>query len=98
MLTGNAVVDGAVFGIGVGVVGPLLVGKLLEDQNKKCHYRYKRDSPSARLITDMKIVFYLMMNFVSDFFQIIVHHHQLMKAAKNQILKTEFRHIINYSG
>ena len=48
LLTGNAVVDGAVVGIGVGVIGSLLVGKLLDDQSKKCHYRYRRDSPSAR--------------------------------------------------
>merc|ERR1719410_1760582 len=45
--TGNQVVDGA--RVGVGVVGSLLLGKLLEKQNG-CHYRYKRDGTSARFL------------------------------------------------
>ena len=49
ILTGNAVVDGAVVGLGVGVLGSLLVGKLLENQAaNNCHYRIKRDGGSAR--------------------------------------------------
>merc|ERR1712066_96058 len=42
--TGNPLVDGAVVGIGVGVIGSLLVGSFLDHQKKqKCVYRYKRD-------------------------------------------------------
>ena len=51
ILTGNAVVDGAVVGLGVGVLGSLLVGKLLENKQQassNCHYRFKRDGGSAR--------------------------------------------------
>ena len=45
ILTGNALVDGAVVGVGVGVIGSLLVGKLLESkqQANNCHHRYRRD-------------------------------------------------------
>ena len=43
--TGNTLVDGAVVGIGVGVLGSLLVGNFLEQQKKKnCFYRYRRDA------------------------------------------------------
>ena len=43
--TGNTLVDGAVVGIGVGVLGSLLVGNFLDHQKKKnCQYRYRRDS------------------------------------------------------
>ena len=43
--TGNTLVDGAVVGIGVGVLGSLLVGNFLDHQKKKnCLYRYRRDS------------------------------------------------------
>ena len=43
--TGNTLVDGAVVGIGVGVLGSLLVGNFLEHQKKKnCFYRYRRQS------------------------------------------------------
>jgi len=47
--TGNQVVDGALVGVGVGVVGSLLLGKLLEKQNG-CHFRYKRDGTSTRFL------------------------------------------------
>ena len=46
--SGNPVVDGAVVGIGVGLIGSLLVGKVLESQKNNCHYRYKRDGASTR--------------------------------------------------
>ena len=49
LFTGNAAVDGAVVGLGVGVIGSLLVGKLLEGKNK-CGNRGKRDAPSTRLV------------------------------------------------
>jgi len=44
------VVDGAVVGIGVGLIGSLLVGKVLEGQKNNCHYRYKRDGASTRFL------------------------------------------------
>merc|ERR1719343_865176 len=49
LFTGNAAVDGAVVGLGVGVIGSLLVGKLLEGKNK-CGNRGKRDAPSTRFL------------------------------------------------
>jgi len=49
LFTGNAAVDGAVVGLGVGVIGSLLVGKLLEGKNK-CGNRGKREAPSTRFL------------------------------------------------
>ena len=48
ILTGNPLIDGAVVGVGVGLIGSLLVGKVLEGQKNNCHYRYKRDGASTR--------------------------------------------------
>jgi hypothetical protein len=47
LFTGNAAIDGAVVGLGVGVIGSLLVGKLLEEKNK-CNPRGRRDTASTR--------------------------------------------------
>merc|ERR1712026_263174 len=44
LATGNPLVDGAVVGIGVGVIGSLLIGGLLDKKKEKCFYRYRRDS------------------------------------------------------
>merc|ERR1712126_507328 len=45
---GNSALTGAAVGLGVGVVGTLLLGKLLED--KKCKSRGRRDTPSTRFL------------------------------------------------
>jgi len=45
---GNPALTGAAVGLGVGVVGTLLLGKLLED--KKCNSRGRRDTPSTRFL------------------------------------------------
>jgi len=47
LFTGNQAIDGAVVGLGVGVIGSLLVGKLLEEKNK-CNPRGRRDTASTR--------------------------------------------------
>jgi len=49
LFTGNQAIDGAVVGLGVGVIGSLLVGKLLEEKNK-CNPRGRRDTASTRFL------------------------------------------------
>merc|ERR1711874_214036 len=49
LFTGNQAIDGAVVGLGVGVIGSLLVGKLLEDKNK-CNPRGRRDTANTRFL------------------------------------------------
>jgi len=49
LFTGNTAIDGAVVGLGVGVIGSLLVGKLLEEKNK-CNPRGRRDTASTRFL------------------------------------------------
>jgi len=49
LFTGNSAIDGAVVGLGVGVIGSLLVGKLLEEKNK-CNPRGRRDTASTRFL------------------------------------------------
>ena len=46
ILTADPLVNGAVVGLGVGVIGSLLVGALLDGNN--CNNRGKRDAPSTR--------------------------------------------------
>jgi len=48
LFTANPAVNGAVVGLGVGVIGSLLVGALLD--NKDCNNRGRRDTPSARFL------------------------------------------------
>jgi len=48
LFTANPAVNGAVVGLGVGVIGSLLVGALLD--NKDCNSRGRRDTPSARFL------------------------------------------------
>merc|ERR1719431_834319 len=47
--SGNTAIDGAVVGLGVGVIGSLLVGKLLEEKNK-CNPRGRRDTTQTRFL------------------------------------------------
>lgn len=49
LFTGNTAIDGAVVGLGVGVIGSLLVGKLLEEKNK-CNPRGRRATASTRFL------------------------------------------------
>merc|ERR1712126_491938 len=53
LLTANPAVNGALVGVGVGVLGSLLVGSLLNEKNN-CNYRGKRDTPSARFLSGKK--------------------------------------------
>jgi len=52
LFTGNTAIDGAVVGLGVGVIGSLLIGKLLEEKNK-CNPRGRRDTASTRFLPDI---------------------------------------------
>merc|ERR1719222_1113643 len=49
LITGNPALDGAVVGVGVGIIGSLLVGKLLEAKDEKL-CRATRDAPSTRFL------------------------------------------------
>lgn len=49
LITGNPALDGAVVGVGVGIIGSLLVGKLLEAKDEKL-CRSTRDAPSTRFL------------------------------------------------
>merc|ERR1719222_1490814 len=49
LITGNPALDGAVVGVGVGIIGSLLVGKLLEAKDEKL-CRTTRDAPSTRFL------------------------------------------------
>merc|ERR1719222_732802 len=49
LITGNPSLDGAVVGVGVGIIGSLLVGKLLEAKDEKL-CRATRDAPSTRFL------------------------------------------------
>jgi len=46
ILTNDPAINGAVVGLGVGVIGSLLVGALL-DNNNNCNNRGRRDAPTA---------------------------------------------------
>merc|ERR1739845_235301 len=48
LLSNNQAVNGAVVGFGAGVIGSLIIGKLLEEKNKCNPYRGKRDTPQTR--------------------------------------------------
>ena len=48
LFTANPAVNGAVVGLGVGVLGSLLVGALLDNKNDCNNYRGRRDAPSTR--------------------------------------------------
>jgi len=49
LITGNPALDGAVVGVGVGIIGSLLVGKLLEAKDEKL-CRATRGAPSTRFL------------------------------------------------
>lgn len=49
IFTANPAINGAVVGVGVGVLGSLLVGALLNEK-KNCNPRGRRDTPSARFL------------------------------------------------
>ena len=52
VFTDNALVNGLLVGAGAGLLGSLVVGKIINDQQQKCVYRYKRDGTgSARSVT-----------------------------------------------
>ena len=51
VFTDNALVNGLLVGAGAGLLGSLVVGKIITDQQQKCVYRYKRDGTgSARSV------------------------------------------------
>ena len=51
VFTDNALVNGLLVGAGAGLLGSLVVGKIINDQQQKCVYRYKRDGTgSARSV------------------------------------------------
>ena len=52
VFTDNALVNGLLVGAGAGLLGSLVVGKIINEQQQKCVYRYKRDGTgSARSVT-----------------------------------------------
>jgi len=50
LFTSDATLNSAIAGVGIGVVGSLIVGALLDAKKDKCHPRYRRDTPSARFL------------------------------------------------
>ena len=48
LFTSDPTLNSAIAGVGIGVVGSLIVGALLDAKKDKCHPRYRRDTPSAR--------------------------------------------------
>ena len=51
LFTSDPTLNSAIAGVGIGVVGSLLVGALLDaKKNKPCHPVYRRDTASTRFV------------------------------------------------
>jgi len=50
LFTSDPTLNSAIAGVGIGVVGSLIVGALLDAKKNKCNPRYRRDTPSARFL------------------------------------------------
>jgi len=50
LFTSDPTLNSAIAGVGIGVVGSLIVGALLDAKKQPCHPRFRRDTPSARFL------------------------------------------------
>jgi len=50
LFTSDPTINSAIAGVGIGVVGSLLVGALLDSKNNKCNPRGRRDTASTRFL------------------------------------------------